>query len=103
MNIPTSALAPFVYTGVPPIEWMRSHDDKIRDIVKYARAMYSGIPSPIVTADIEMMKTLLWKLGAQEVHLTWEKEECERGYHHLSFQIKGEPGIISARLYPLWK
>ena len=49
-----------------------------------------------------MMQVLLGKLGAKDVHLSYEKNEFERGHHYLSFRLDGEQGLIGCRLRPEW-
>ncbi len=99
MNIPQSAIEPFGITGIPKLQWMR--DDKIRQVVAYARLMYDNIQSPIMLADIMMLEVILrGRHGAYDINISWEKEEFQLGYHILRFRIDGEPGCITAYLHP---
>jgi len=102
MNIPQSTIDPFGYTGIPSLHRVYHGDEEIRAIVTYARETYRNIQPPILEADIQMIKVLLWKKGAQDVRISYEKEEFERGHHYLSFRVDGEPGIIGCRLRPDW-
>jgi len=99
MNIPRSAIEPFGVTGIPKFHLRR--DEKIRQLVAYARLMYDNITLPITPVEIDMMTVILiGRHGAYDVSITWEKEEFERGYHRLGFRIDGEPGYITAYLHP---
>ena len=96
--IPHSTIEPFGYTGIPTICGI---DDKIRQLVAYARVMYDNIPPPILPSDINMLELrLLGRNGSYDLSITWEKEECQRGYHLLAFRIPEGCGYITAHLYP---
>lgn len=99
MNIPEATLRPFGYTGIPKFRWRR--DDKIRQLVAYARMMYDNIPLPITQTEIEMLEVLMiGRHGAYDVSIKWVKEEFQRGYHRFEFRIPDEPGQITAYLHP---
>jgi len=99
MNIPQSSIEPFGVIGIPKFHLRR--DEKIRQLVAYARMMYSKIPLPITSVDMEMLEVLLMgRNGAYDLSIEWVKYEFQRGYHRLTFRISDKSGLITAYLHP---
>jgi len=99
MNIPQSAIEPFGVIGIPKFRWRR--DDKIRQLVAYARMMYRKMSTFKTQTEIELLELLLvGRHGAYDISIVWVKEEFQRGYHRLGFKIPNGPGLITAYLHP---
>ena len=99
MNIPQSAIDPFGVIGIPEFRW--KHDDKIRQLVKYAVMMYRKMSSHKTQTEIELLEILLiGRNGSYDLSIVWVKEEFQRGYHRLSFRLRDKPGLITAYLHP---
>jgi hypothetical protein len=99
MNIPQSAIEPFGVIGIPKFRWRR--DDKIRQLVAYARMMYNKMSSRKTQTEIELLEILMMgRHGAYDISITWVKEEFQRGYHRFRFRIPDERGLITAYLHP---
>ncbi len=99
MNIPQSTIKPFGVIGIPQFRWRR--DDKIRQLVAYARMMYNKMSLRKTPTEIELLEILLiGRNGAYDISIKWVKEEFQRGYHRFRFRMPDEPGLITAYLHP---